>query len=239
MRARESTPTQQTCGGRWDQIRKQKACSLTLVGSLAILLWQCVSGKFPFGESAEVAHGSAKSTEIRQHLSRGDQVGSLESLEDVPELAALVGRCWHRDPMARPTASDIALTLIGLSARVASLVIPAHSDIRPSSTGMDRPEEQLQEELQQIQQRSLLVVREARDLNRGAVNLVQLDKKIDASDFERLVEEEDGTDALISFIVGAAIYWNVCQTSEEETLIPAVTLSDDCKLWPSARHGRD
>jgi hypothetical protein len=100
---------------------------------------------------------------------------------------------------------------------------------------MDRPEEQLQEELRQIQQRSLLVVREARDLNRGAVNLVQLDKKIDASDFERLVEEEDGTDALISFIVGAAIYRNVCQTSEEETLIPAVTLSDDCKLWLSAR----
>jgi hypothetical protein len=118
------------CGGRWDQIRKQKACRLTLVGSLGILLWQCVSGKFPFDESAEVAQGSAKSTEIRQRLSSGDQVGSLELLEDVPELAALVSRCWHRDPMARPTVSDIVLTLIGLFARVASVVIPAHSDIR-------------------------------------------------------------------------------------------------------------
>jgi hypothetical protein len=87
----------------------------------------------------------------------------------------------------------------------------------------------------QIQQRSLLVVREARDLNRGAVNLVQLEKKIDSSDFERLVEAEDGTDALISFIVGAAIYWNVCHTSEEQTLIPTGTLSDDCKLRPRAR----
>jgi hypothetical protein len=77
-----------------------------------------------------MAQGSAKSTEIRQRLSSGDQVGSLELLEDVPELAALVSRCWHRDPMARPTVSDIVLTLIGLFARVASVVIPAHSDIR-------------------------------------------------------------------------------------------------------------
>lgn len=197
-----------------------------------MLLWQCITGQFPFGKKTEVAQDSPEAVEIRERLSRGERAGVLKELKEVPELKELIDDCWRQDPMSRPTASLIALKLIGLSARLAGQTTNSTSELHTSMTSINDSDKQLHDEFQRVRQTSLNIICEARKLNVNAVELVQLERKIDASDFDKLLEEEDGTDALTSFIVGAAYWWNVCHASRDQpddTFIPSLTLSTNGK----------
>ncbi len=79
------------------RMRSGRHCA-TAVYSFGVLLWCLYSRSYPYRN----VRGSLLAVLLRVHQ------GQRPALADFPPaLAALIARCWHRDPQARPEFEQI------------------------------------------------------------------------------------------------------------------------------------
>lgn len=202
---------------------------MTYFCSLGIVLWQCLTGQFPYGVAEEVLKDTEECRIIRESLSHEELPGTIDDYEEAPGLADIIRQCWTRDPMLRPTASAVALRLIDVTAHLAvaeSNLVSA--DMQSSAAARNTLDVLENRQIATIQKRTLDIIRDARHVNKNSTDLVQSTARIDLNDFNMLLE--DGTDPLTSFLLGAAFWWNVNPVSLDDPgtgFIPVLTLSNN------------
>ena len=88
--------------------------------SLGVLIWQCVSQKFPYDFTGEITEGR-NAAAIREQVKQG--VLPWRSNQADPQLAqlsSLVGSCCARRPDDRPSAAEVEHSLFQMISRASS-----------------------------------------------------------------------------------------------------------------------
>src|SRR5271169_3418360 len=70
-------------------------------GSLGIVLWQCASGGFPFGEENPILSDHSARKSLEDKIAKEDP-GRADACEDIPGISELVQQCWKRRGDLRP-----------------------------------------------------------------------------------------------------------------------------------------
>lgn len=160
---------------------------------MGILIWECVSGSFPFGCSQEVIEGP-KAAELRQLTAQGSLPWKEYVQEDLllKQVAKLVDRCCNLKPNIRPSAADVAHSLFDILTLTTINIDPSP----PLDEGVKVRVSQLLDEV---------------DKTRSLVIPNKLDAK-SVQDLRNLVAYGDPTAALL---LGSAIWYSLADPDED------------------------
>jgi serine/threonine protein kinase len=196
--------------------------------SLGIVLWECLSGRFPYEMESQVLKTSDDCPKIRYSIQKGLLPGPIVDYAEALGLSTLIRQCWKLDPMHRTTADAIAKELYGITAGLA--VPKPETEIAIAESQVSGVLERSDDE--KILQRALEAIRVARTVNKSAKKFVQSSSTISQDDFAALVGENDGNHPVVSFVLDAALWWNIAGTSwmeSEDSSVSFVTLTLDGK----------
>ncbi|KAF8854351.1 hypothetical protein BDZ45DRAFT_676994 [Acephala macrosclerotiorum] len=191
---------------------RREHSAATDVWSLGIVLWQCIFCQVPYGAKKHIYKETDECEAIRKRLRKGDMPGSLGDARETFKFRDLIQQCWRRDPMYRTTADAVARSLQGLSASLALPNISEDHELLDSKVAGSLAHCDLDE----VQQKALIAVQEARLLNKTSPKFVQSASRISKEDFSIIMDGDNGSNPVISFIVGAAFWWNLTDFSFEE-----------------------
>lgn len=86
--------------------------------SLGIIIWQFISGKVPYDIDEEVLPENQKHDHVLNMIKRGDLPGALENIDASWDVLNLIGQCWNKQPLLRPTAASVAESLLDIRTRL-------------------------------------------------------------------------------------------------------------------------
>jgi len=175
--------------------------------SLGILVWQCVSGTFPFDSSDEVIEGP-EAGRIRKLISRGANPWKINIQDDplLQQVARVVQRCCNPRPTVRPSAAEVTHSLFDILTLVA-----ANIQVAP----------QINEEVKA----RVSAILDTVDKN-GTSSIGQKLCESDAEDLRTLAEEGDPTAA---FLLGSAIWYGIVEAKENPDEMLMVAGKDNSK----------
>jgi hypothetical protein len=120
--------------------------------------------------------------------------------------------CLHKDPFLRPTASSLAQRLFDLVVlRAANVAGGGQQNLGFHPLGPD---------LNDLVHLIIAKVREKREIQSNAQKIgaavpMETQFKVDEGKFASLLRAAQGTDPLISFVVGLAHLWNLVEIAED------------------------
>jgi len=160
---------------------------------MGILIWQCVSGTFPFGFSREVTEGP-DAEQIRQLILQGSLPWKEHSHDDslLQQVGRLVERCCNFKPNVRPSAADVAHSLFDILTLAA---LNIHSS--PPIDGSVKA--RVSEVLEKVDKNATLPVPEHLGSN-------------DVKDLRDLATQGDPTAA---YLLGSAIWYGLTEPEDE------------------------
>lgn len=176
---------------------------IRLTKSLGVIVWQCLTGLLPFEKSSK----EAEVNESRESISCLLSQGQLPWLSNKMDEAAWGGvipvilSCWRSQPSLRPPPAFVAQRLLDILTE--GCILPNFS-VRPSLSADSQKIERISGECWAIIQkvRKSKGIREDRD-------------KLAGNEFHFLLRSSrEAFDPVISFLVGAAIWWEVSDFKE-------------------------
>jgi hypothetical protein len=162
----------------------------------------------------EVLVQSAEASAIREKLSSGELPCAIDDI-DQPSLALLLRQCWHSEPLLRPTAADIARTLLEIS--MASIKDKTEKQSHPEATTQDDTSISETSEISMLESKLLKYIQEAR-VRYANKNTNPPTDKVTFEEFRVFVDDSHSWEAAKYFLVGAAILWDLVD-GELENLI--------------------
>jgi len=161
---------------------------------LGILVWQCVSGLFPYDSSDEVMEG-VEAQRIRELVSHGKHPWEKNVKYDplLQQVMKVVQSCCNIRPTIRPSAASVAHSLLDiLTCAAAGIKNPQQIDegIKTRVSGL----------LDTINNKS------------GRASIGQRLSDEETGDLRALAEQGDPTAA---FLFGAAIWYDFVQVQED------------------------
>lgn len=165
--------------------------------SLGVIIWQCVSGEFPF--NATEAVGKERRLSIRKQLSEGMLPWGSEKPSDIEwaEVVPIITNCWRRTPTLRPPPAFVAEQILAIYTRFSAL--PASEQ---ESAPLDK------ESVEIIINRCSEMVQKARN------GETDMEKLTDAEFRVLLQRNQQAFDPVTSFLLGAAIWWQVSKFND-------------------------
>jgi hypothetical protein len=164
-----------------------------VANSLGILIWELVSGSFPFEQSQEIFEGNEAGA-IRKFIAKG----SLPWMETSPSepllirIVKVVTRCCSIRPNIRPSAADVAHSLL-------DILELAAVNIDPTPLLDEGVKVSVSEILDKVDKTGTRPVSE------------KLDEKL-TQGLRELVTQSDPT---ASFLYGSAIWYNLTEADED------------------------
>ena len=188
-----STAFTRMSGGRTLIPYRRYLRRLKRICSMGILIWQCVSGTFPFGFSREVTEGP-DAERIRQLILQGSLPWKEHSHDDslLQQVGRLVERCCYFKPNVRPSAADVAHSLFDILTLAA---LNIHSS--PPIDGSVKA--RVSEFLEKVDKNATLPVPEHLGSN-------------DVKDLRNLATQGDPTAA---YLLGSAIWYGLTEPEDE------------------------
>jgi hypothetical protein len=170
---------------------------------MGILIWQCVSGTFPFGFSREVTEGP-DAGRIRQLILQGHLPWKEHSHDNslLQQVGRLVERCCTFKPNVRPSAADVAHSLF-------DILMLATLNIHSSPPIDGSVKVRVSEFLEKTDKSATLPVPEQLSSN-------------DVKDLRNLVMQGDPTAA---YLLGSAIWYGL--TEPEDALEPLLLVAGE------------
>jgi hypothetical protein len=159
------------------------------------VIWQCLSGKFPFNLADFVGPESDAAKKIRERLHDKTNPGDLSETGGV---GVIIQQCWNSRADLRPPAAELVRMLLQLYVQV------------PENTPTEEVE-QPDLEVANIQRRLAEDIKRARALNppgKATELILPPDLKVSHREFEELFAE-DSWDSVKSYVVGAALFWKI------------------------------
>lgn len=145
-----------------------------------------------------------ENSKIREQLKRGQQPWGSNKMSgtDWGEVASIIQECWNPIPTLRPPAIFIAQRLLDVyTQHCASPDIP----LANSSPSQDH------EKLRDAKTRCQTLVQHIRSSKTKNTSL----DKLTVVDFQILLESnQEIFDPITSYLIGAAIWWNICDLSD-------------------------
>lgn len=168
-------------------------------GSLGIILWQCASGGFPFGEENPILSDHSARKSLEDKIAKEDP-GRADACEDIPGISELVQRCWKRRGDLRPTGADVARILEEVYTRMSCAMTASHVQ-NDNSAALDA-----------IQSRLMERIKLAREKNPPGTKDLVIGKELRVSEdeFEQYYSGFQW-DAVKSFVIGAALFWGLAE----------------------------
>jgi hypothetical protein len=176
-------------------------------------MWQCISAQVPYSLEDVILKDTTECEAIRKQLRDSYLPGQLEEDGDASRFMDIIRQCWRRDPMYRTTADTVARTLQELCA---SVVLQTSGIEKSLMEDVENRRSAVDGDLDRIQQGALQAVQEARLLNKDAAKLLQSTSRIKSEDFRVLFDQADSSNPVASFIIGAALWWNIADFPFEE-----------------------
>lgn len=214
-------------------------------------MWQCLTGKVPYGISTMVQAEDQNFATVRKALNESSLPGELDGtdLSSFGNARDLILQCWNRDPWLRPTAASAADILLDLRVQFststsdppthkagepkqslesatatsvgdkgssqttdqvpASVITADEPDGKTSSLGKTAQVFEVMEEI------CLAAIKQARELNDKKPTYQQSEKSVSKEQFQLLFEKDTERSPAENFMVGAVIYWNLCEDIQE------------------------
>jgi hypothetical protein len=179
----------------WDSLTLNVKPGLLRNYSLGILVWQCVSGTFPFDSSDEVFEGP-EAERVHALISRGEISWNKNENYDNPlfqEVLRVVQSCCNARPTVRPSAAGVAHSLFDILTCAATRI-----EIPPKIDGRIK-----------IRVSDLL---DTIDKKTGRSSTGQKLSDEEAGDLQALAEQGDPTAA---FLFGSAIWYRLVEIQED------------------------
>lgn len=233
----------------FDRLREHS--KYTDIWSLGVIMWQCLTGKVPYGISTMVQAEDQNFATVRKALNESSLPGELDGtdLSSFGNARDLILQCWNRDPWLRPTAASAADILLDLRVQFststsdppthkagepkqslesatatsvgdkgssqttdqvpASVITADEPDGKTSSLGKTAQVFEVMEEI------CLAAIKQARELNDKKPTYQQSEKSVSKEQFQLLFEKDTERSPAENFMVGAVIYWNLCEDIQE------------------------
>ncbi|PNP60526.1 hypothetical protein THARTR1_00550 [Trichoderma harzianum] len=185
---------------------------------------------------------------------------NARGLSRFKSLRDLVEQCWSKNPMLRPTAASAADVLLDLRAQLSMSApnapggaAKAKQASKPKGKATGKKDEPRQpnnntgevktknadkndadkldhRKIEEAMNEALAVVVHARQLNEDKQAFQQSDKYLSTEQFRLLSDKGGDRSPVENFLIGAVIFWNVCDVVQEEiesARVVGLTLSDE------------
>lgn len=197
----------------------------------------------------------------RAHLPGDVNASGLSSFRSARDLIA---QCWSRNPLLRPTAASAADILLDLKALLSmstpnALGVAAEAEMaskpkgeatgendkprQPNNTGEAEVKKADNDDadnldhlkIEEAVNAALAVVLHARKLNEKSQEFQQSEDYLSTDQFRLLSDRGGNRSPVENFLIGAIIFWNVCDVVQEEiesARIVGLALSAEGKSIP-------
>ncbi|KAK4068917.1 hypothetical protein Trihar35433_5496 [Trichoderma harzianum] len=221
--------------------RLREHTKYTDIWSLGVIIWQCLTGLVPYNIFTEVGAEDKDYTKLREALDMANLPGDVNAsgLSSLASARDLVEQCWSRNPLLRPTAASAAEILLDLRVRL-SLEGAAEAEQASKPKGEATSEEYKPirfnntckaevkkvdnddadnldpRKIEEAMNAALAVVVHARKLNEKKQAFQQSEEHLSKDQFRLLSEKGGDRSPVENFLIGAVIFWNICDVVQEE-----------------------
>jgi hypothetical protein len=176
-----------------------------------------VTGQLPFGKTAADVQDNEPASEIRDQL-RCQLPWLSHPMEANPSggLISVILSCWRRQPHLRPPAAFVSQQLLDILTQ--EYVPPVPAALLPDSTDNGK--------IDNISNVCWNLIQKARKSH----GIESIRVALPADDFALLLQKNQQTyDPVISFLLGAAIWWKISEFNEwNDDLSEATDMHPDC-----------
>ncbi|KAL7909983.1 hypothetical protein GGI35DRAFT_478863 [Trichoderma velutinum] len=210
--------------------RLREHSKYTVIWSLGVIVWQCLTGLVPYSIPNEVGAEDKDYAKLREALDRADLPGDVNAsrLSNFGSARDLIEQCWNRNPLLRPTAALAADILLDLRVQL-SMSIPNALGGAEEAEQASEPKGEATDEKDKPPQPSNTGVDEVKKADSGdinnldprkieeVINVALAAKSVLLKEQFRLLFDKDGDRSPVeNFLIGAIIFWNLCDVVQEE-----------------------
>jgi hypothetical protein len=156
-------------------------------------------------------------------LATGKPPGIIEDILEAPDIATIIVKCWSFDPAIRPTAASVSNALLS---NIEKLSLPKEPNLNyGQQPAPDSGSHALN--VSDFETCAIGAIKIARQINDKSATFRQSSSIVDSGEFKTLLDSDDLSDPVSAFIIGAVLFWNLCESFPEMETGHALALFHD------------